>query len=568
MRAEALARAKARAHRPHLRLPAAVGDRLAADAAAKRVAKGDAHRGVARALVGDAVLDLGAVLVLVAREVQVVVAELVDVAQRLGARRLVVVDEAVEQVRCDAHLLLVELLVRHRLAPARARLHEAAAHWPTGVARQVGEVVDARRALAVELGNRHVVLQPPADERLDRRAGAAEQQRLERAEHRQPHLRVPVAHVRQHRLEQLGRVRLDAPAAVAVGAAHRQQHLLRDDAQQARDALDDLGVVVAAAAERDRAHLLQVRPQQLAALAEHVRDERHERRAHLLGGLLLELLGAEALDDDGHQEGQHAAHLRRRRARLPPPEERHRRLAAPLRRVGEAQQQRLQQRLQLLVGQLELAQPRERALAHADVGVGQRVRLARERAARRRRRGLLLLRRRRVAVQVVVVRVPVGRAQPEQLGVLGAADLRLAGREHAAQRGAAARGGGRRSGGGGGRQSRRRSGRGRRFRSDRGGGGGGGGGLAGSGRGGGGTETQPTELGVHVDRLLGLHLGGRGGRRGVVLLGLHALGHLLAHGALRLLERREEVVGARHGVDIRLGVVLQAVDTASVSCAA
>ena len=62
---------------------------------------------------------------------------------------------------------------------------------------------------------------------------------------------------------------------------HRQRHLVRHDAQQAADALDHLGVVVAAAAERHRAALGQVRPQQLAALAADGVQQADAERAHL-----------------------------------------------------------------------------------------------------------------------------------------------------------------------------------------------------------------------------------------------------------------------------------------------
>ena len=231
--------------------------------------------------------------------------------------------------------------------------------------------------------------------------------------------------MRQQRLDQLRRVRLDPLAAVAVGARHRQQHLVGDHAQQAADPLDDLGVVVAAAAQRDSAALGEVRPEQLAALAEHVVHQTHAERAHLLRRLLLRV-GAQPLHHHRHEEGQHAAHLGRRRASLPPPEERDRRLAAPFRRVGEAEEERLQQRAQLLVAQLQLRQPRQGALPHAHVGVGERVGLSRQRPAgggRRWHRG------RAGWLVVVVVAVPVGRSEPKELRVDRAAHLRLAGRQ-------------------------------------------------------------------------------------------------------------------------------------------
>ena len=57
------------------------------------------------------------------------------------------------QVAAEADLLLVEVLAVHLDAPAREHVHELAAHRDRAVTRDVGEVVDARRALAVELRN-------------------------------------------------------------------------------------------------------------------------------------------------------------------------------------------------------------------------------------------------------------------------------------------------------------------------------------------------------------------------------------------------------------------------------
>jgi hypothetical protein len=87
VRAEALARAVARAR-----------------AREGRVER-ECHRRVGRGLVFAAVLDLGAVLFLVGREVQVLGAERVHVPQRLLARRRLTVGEAVHQVGGNAHLL-------------------------------------------------------------------------------------------------------------------------------------------------------------------------------------------------------------------------------------------------------------------------------------------------------------------------------------------------------------------------------------------------------------------------------------------------------------------------------
>ena len=79
-------------------------------------------------------------------------------------------------------------------------------------------------------------------------------------------------HVRQHGVEQLLRKGLDRLAALGA-LAHRHEHVLGDGGEEVAEALDDLGVRVARAPQRDRPHLVDVRPQQRAALDEHVAHE-------------------------------------------------------------------------------------------------------------------------------------------------------------------------------------------------------------------------------------------------------------------------------------------------------
>ena len=154
-------------------------------------------------LVRVAVLDL--LLVVLEVQLDVLDAEALDLLARHLGRLGVFVAQRRDEVGRDAHLLLVEVLGLHLGHPARDGLDHLPAHDHRAVARQVRQVVEPRLALAVELGDGHVVLEPPAGERLDELAGTAEEELLERPQHARAHGRVPVPDVRQHRLEQLHR---------------------------------------------------------------------------------------------------------------------------------------------------------------------------------------------------------------------------------------------------------------------------------------------------------------------------------------------------------------------------
>ena len=129
------------------------------------------------------------------------------------------------------------------------------AHDHRPVAREIRKVVEPCVSLAVKLLDGHIVLEAPADKRLDERAGTAEEQLLERAQHARAHRRVPVPDVWQHRFEELHRERLHLLRAVAVRLHEGHEHLDSDDCEQLAQSLDHVWVLVAAAAQCDRAAL-------------------------------------------------------------------------------------------------------------------------------------------------------------------------------------------------------------------------------------------------------------------------------------------------------------------------
>ena len=246
---------------------------------------------------------------------------------------------------------------------------------------------------------------------------------------------MPVPDVWQHRFEELHRERLHLLRPVAVRLHEGHEHLDSDDREQLAQPLDHIWVLVAAAAQCDRAALAQVWAQQRAALEQHVAHERHERRAHLLRRLGTRVR-AEAFNHDRHEEGKRASHLGRVHGPLPTAEERNSQVAALFRLVGEAQQQRPEQRLELVRVQLSLGERRERPLTH--VRLARRDLVSRAAEVERSLSGavsgaarVLITVDFFVVVAIVVISVAW---QADEVLCPGLRDLRLAGREDAVQR--------------------------------------------------------------------------------------------------------------------------------------
>mmetsp|Transcript_27034 Transcript_27034/g.80731 ORF Transcript_27034/g.80731 Transcript_27034/m.80731 type:complete len:377 (+) Transcript_27034:1116-2246(+) len=315
------------------------------------------ERLVAPHLLGVPVLDPLSVLVLVRLEVRL--AERDEHAEALAAELRGVIDEEVAKVWVEAHLLLVQVLARHVAHPPLERAQEAAPHCDRRVAGEVGEVIASHLAFAIKLGDGHVVLHPPSDERLDGLASPSEQDVLECLENGDANGRVAMVQVRQHRFDEPRRVRLHRLAAHRLH--HRRQHLAAHQHHQGARAAQSRRVVVAADAEDDRAYLGDVRAQQSAHFEQSLRRQRDERRPQLFGRLRSRL-GAEPLDEHRQEKGQGAGNVGYVGALDPLLKDARGELAASLGRVGEAEQQRAEQRLALVAAQWQAAELLKRGL--------------------------------------------------------------------------------------------------------------------------------------------------------------------------------------------------------------